>query len=207
MALNQRKAVFLDKDGTLVRDIPYNVDPRRVKLETGACEALRLLHARGYLLIVVSNQSGIARGFFPEKALLGVRRKLIDIFSRSGVPLAGFYYCPHHPEGIVPGYRTRCFCRKPHPGMLLRAAKDLQVELRLSWMVGDILDDVEAGKIAGCRTILIDNGNETQWEFSQTRTPDHYAPTLAQAARMIVSVPFRITERAPADQFSQGGRP
>ncbi len=207
MALNHKKAVFLDKDGTLIRDIPYNVDPRKIRLEPGACEALRLLHARGYLLIVVSNQSGIARGFFPERALLGVRRKLDDIFSRSGVPLAGFYFCPHHPDGIVPGYRTKCFCRKPHPGMLLRAAKELQVELRLSWMVGDILDDVEAGRLAGCRTILIDNGNETRWKSTDMRKPDHYAPTLAQAARMIVSVPLRMTERTPVDQIGHGGRP
>ena len=207
MALKLRKAIFLDKDGTLIRDVPYNVDPGKIRMEPGACEALRLLHARGYLLIVVSNQSGIAHGYFPEKALVTVRKKLVDIFARTGVPLAGFYYCPHHPDGVVPGYRTKCFCRKPHPGMLLRAARELGVDLRLSWMVGDILDDIEAGNLAGCRTVLVDNGNETKWEFSQTRKPDHYAPNVAQAARMIVSVPLRIHERVAPDSRWQGGRP
>jgi len=91
--------------------------------------------------------------------------------------------------------------------MLLRAAKELRVDLRLSWMVGDILDDIEAGHLAGCHTVLIDNGNETKWEFSQARRPDHYAPTLAQAARMIVSVPLRIQERVTPDNRLQRGQP
>src|SRR5690242_2761451 len=94
------EAVFLDKDGTLVEDVPYNVDPARMRLMPGALAGLRLLHTAGYEVIVISNQSGVARGLFPEAALGGVERRLRSLLVAGGVPLAGFYYCPHHQTGI-----------------------------------------------------------------------------------------------------------
>src|SRR5581483_10333629 len=114
-------AVFLDKDGTLVEDVPYNVDPDRIRLLPGTAAGLRRLHAAGYQLVVVSNQSGVARGYFPESALAAVEARLRELLTSAGVPLAGFYYCPHHPAGAVPAYTVACTCRKPLPGLVVRA--------------------------------------------------------------------------------------
>ncbi len=182
------RAVFLDKDGTLVENMPYNVRPERMRLSPGAPEGLRLLHQAGFRLVVVSNQSGVARGYFPEEALVAVEQRLRELLGEVGVPLTGFYYCPHHPQGTVPRYTVACTCRKPAQGLLLRAAHEHGIELSRCWVIGDILDDVEAGRRAGCRTVLIDNGSETQWEASSLRLPHYLAPDLGQAARLITSV-------------------
>jgi D-glycero-D-manno-heptose 1,7-bisphosphate phosphatase len=191
----RRRALFLDKDGTLIEDVPYNVDPARILLAKGAAEGLPLLHAAGFLLIVVSNQSGVARGLFAEEALEAVVDRLRHLLDDLGVPLDGFYYCPHHPSGTVPRYAVPCSCRKPEPGLVRRAAREHRVDLGRSWFVGDILDDVEAGHRAGCRTVLIDNGNETEWRRSPLRWPDLVADDLAEAARLITTV----DRRAPGD--------
>jgi D-glycero-D-manno-heptose 1,7-bisphosphate phosphatase len=113
MNTTPRKAVFLDKDGTLVENVPYNADPRRLRLAERAGPALRLLHEAGYALIVVSNQSGIARGLFGEEAMQPVERELRRLLSAERVPLTSFFYCPHHPEGAVTRYALSCTCRKP----------------------------------------------------------------------------------------------
>jgi histidinol-phosphate phosphatase family protein len=186
-ATTSGRAVFLDKDGTLVEDVPYNVDPARIRLAPGAGAALRALHRAGYRLVVVSNQSGVARGLFPESALAGVGRRLGQTLEEVGVPLAGFYYCPHHPAGVVARYALACDCRKPAPGLVRRAAGDLGLDPGRSWLVGDILDDVEAGRRAGCRTVLLDNGHETEWRRGPEREPHHVAPDLPAAARLILA--------------------
>ena len=170
------RAVFLDKDGTLVENVPYNVDPQRITLAPGAVEAVSRLAGQGYRIIVVSNQPGVALGYFAPSALEGVEHRLEELLPA----LDGFYFCPHAPG-------AGCSCRKPACGMLVRAAEEHGVDLRSSWMVGDILDDVEAGRRAGCRTILVDNGNETQWRLSPERIAHARVSTLAAAARVIVS--------------------
>src|SRR5436190_3655086 len=182
------RAVFLDKDGTLLEDVPYNVDPSKMRLMEGVAEGLFLLHSSGYKLIVVSNQSGVARGRFPEYALAGVKKRMHRLFGECNVPLAGFYYCPHHPEGTQPGYNVECDCRKPAPGLILRAARDHGIDLEQSWFIGDILNDVEAGRSAGCRTILLNNGNETEWVLTPQRMPDHVASDMVEAALIIVAL-------------------
>ncbi len=184
------RAIFLDKDGTLIEDVPYNVDPALIRLYPDVPEALRRFRAAGYRLIVISNQAGVARGYFEEEALVGVRETLYRLLAAEGVPLDGFYYCPHHPGGVVAAYAVACECRKPGPGMILRAAREHGVDLAGSWMVGDILNDVEAGNRAGCRTVLIDNGNETEWVAGEGRTPHLVARTVLEAA-------LRITGNAP----------
>lgn len=185
------RAVFLDKDGTLVEDVPYNVDPERIHLMAGAVEGLTALHAAGYRLVVVLNQSGVARGFFPEASLRAVEQRLTELLAECGVPLAGFYYCPHHPAGTVPAYALECPCRKPRPGLVLRAVRELGIDPSRSWLVGDILDDVEAGQRAGCRTILVDNGHETVWKDGLFRRPHHRAGDLREAAGLILKSPDR----------------
>jgi D,D-heptose 1,7-bisphosphate phosphatase len=179
------KAIFLDKDGTLVDDIPYNVEPRRMMLSSGAGPALRLLARLDYRFFVVTNQSGIAHGYFGEDSMRDVSDRLGDLLFREQLSLDGFYYCPHHPEGIVASYAIDCHCRKPEPGMLLQAANEHGIDLRSSWMIGDILHDVEAGNRAGCRTLLIDNGNETEWRLGPRRIPTRMAPDLYAAAVLI----------------------
>ncbi len=152
------RAVFLDKDGTLVDDVPYNVDPDLIRLAPGADEGLPALRDLGYRLFVVSNQSGVARGLFPESALVAVERRLRELLGALGVALDEFYYCPHHPQGRVKPYDVDCDCRKPSPGLIRRAATAHHLDLDHSWLIGDILDDIEAGHRAGCRTLLIDSG-------------------------------------------------
>jgi D-glycero-D-manno-heptose 1,7-bisphosphate phosphatase len=196
------RAVFLDKDGTLIENVPYNVDPARIHLAPGAADALWALANAGYLIVVISNQSGVARGLFDVSRLADVERALRDLLSHEGVSLDGFYFCPHFPDGSVAEYAIACECRKPAPGLLLRAANELGIELDRSWMVGDILDDVEAGRAAACRTVFVDVGNETEWMRSPTREPDHVALDLTAAAETIVtardvrSIPSRVGSTA-----------
>ncbi|MGF1479677.1 MAG: D-glycero-alpha-D-manno-heptose-1,7-bisphosphate 7-phosphatase [Cyanophyceae cyanobacterium] len=182
------RAVFLDKDGTLVKDVPYNVDPSKICLGAGAMEAVRSLSSAGYQLIVITNQSGVARGYFPEAALTAVRQRLHELLVDAGASLSGFYYCPHHPDGSVANYAVNCHCRKPQPGLIQQAADEHQLELSQSWFIGDILNDVEAGRLAGCRTVLLDNGNETEWVLSRQRLPHHVVANLAEAARVIIGL-------------------
>ncbi len=182
-----RQAVFLDKDGTLIENEPYNVDPARIRLSAGAEAALRVLHAAGYRLVVVSNQSGVARGYFGEEELSAVRDCIAELLARAGARLDGFYYCPHLPDAPIARYARICACRKPAPGLLFRAAAELGIALDRSWLIGDILDDVEAGNRAGCRTILLSNGGETEWRRSPLRTPDATVPNLWAAAQTILN--------------------
>lgn len=168
-----KPAVFLDKDGTLLDDVPYNVDPARMRLAAGARDALATFARMNVPVVVISNQSGVALGKFAEAALVDVERKLHALAAECGARLAGVYWCPHHPQGTVTRYACACDCRKPAPGMIQRAARELGLDLQRSWFVGDILDDIEAGHRAGCRAVLIDNGNETLWQRGRcaSRTP------------------------------------
>jgi D-glycero-D-manno-heptose 1,7-bisphosphate phosphatase len=179
-----RCAVFIDKDGTLVRDVPHNVDPDRIELAPGVGPGLRLLHDSGFALIVVTNQPGVAEGRFPAAALARVRSRIDELLAPHEVALSAFYFCPH---AATRGERA-CACRKPEPGLLQRAAAEHGIDLADSWMVGDILNDIEAGRRAGCRTALIDCGNETEWVLSPWRMPDLVTADFAAAARLIARV-------------------
>jgi D-glycero-D-manno-heptose 1,7-bisphosphate phosphatase len=190
-----RRAVFLDKDGTLIDDVPYNVDVARIRFAPRAEGAVPRLAEAGFAIAVVSNQAGVARGLFDEEAVAAVGRALTDKLAALGVALAGFYYCPHDPAGAIERYRRICGCRKPEPGLLQRAAHELGVDLESSWMIGDILDDVEAGRRAGCRTILIDAGSETEWRMSPERLPHHVAADLDEAVELILALEARARDR------------
>ena len=183
--------MFVDKDGTLIHDVPYNVDPLLVRPMPGALEGLSALRDAGYSIVVVSNQPGVALGFFPQSSLDGVARRIGDLLGAAGVPLLGFYYCPH-------AAWTSCGCRKPLPGLLEQAASEHGLDLSSSWMVGDILDDVEAGRAAGCRTVLIDTGGETEWRLSPARMPHATASDLMQAAAVILAFENKASGQAGA---------
>jgi len=192
-----RKIIFLDKDGTLVENVPYNVDPAKIRLTQGAASGLCKLAAHGYAFVVISNQCGVAKGFFTEAALVPVKAYLQRLFAGLGAELLGFYYCPHHPDGERAGYAYRCTCRKPAPGLLHQAALAHDVDLGRSWMIGDILDDVEAGRRAGCLTLLLDNGHETEWRSGPFRTPDLIARDLSVAADCIVAATHLQRQHEP----------
>lgn len=185
--MTMNKAIFLDKDGTLVKNIPYNVDEKKIVLLPLVGEGLQMLSSLGYKLIIFSNQSGIAQGYFGERELQKAYKKLTELLKPYGVTLDGFYYCPHHPEGNVARYTKNCTCRKPSPKLLYRASKTHLIDLSKSFVVGDILDDCEAGNKAGCQTILIDNGNETEWQIGIERIPDGIASNFLEAVRIIRS--------------------
>ena len=179
-----RPAVFIDKDGTLVDDVPYNVDPARLSFKPGAFEALAQLRKAGFALVVVTNQSGLATGRFTAEAFSRLREALCDTLRARGGVLDGFMVCPHAPaEDGSPV----CHCRKPAPGLFLGAARELALDLAGSWMVGDILDDVEAGHRAGCRSLLFDSGGETLWRRGPGRTPDARVTAWPQVVRVILA--------------------
>jgi D-glycero-D-manno-heptose 1,7-bisphosphate phosphatase len=181
------QAVFLDKDGTLVEDVPYNVDVQKIKLMQDVIPGLKKLSEAGYRLIIVTNQSGVARGFFQEDDVKQVGRYLEKTFKKNGIPLLDFYYCPHHPEAKLPEYRAICACRKPAEGLLLKAKFDHGVDLSRSWFIGDILNDVESGRRAGCRTILINDGHETEWQItSPLRKPHAMVSNFKEAVDVIL---------------------
>lgn len=178
----KQAAVFLDRDGTLNHDPGYLGDAARFRFLPGAVDAVKRLKGAGYRVFVVSNQSGIARGFFDEEDLRRVHDRMAAGLREAGVALDGIFYCPHLPE-------ARCRCRKPSPRMVLDAAARYDIDLGRSYFVGDRSTDIETGKNAGCGTILVltGAGRETQAELGADRFPDHVAADLASAADWILS--------------------
>ena len=172
-----RRAVFLDRDGTLVEARHYPSRPEELVLVPGVARELVTLREGGYRLVLVSNQSGIGRGLFSERDLARMHAHLGRELRRDGAWLDAYLHCPHVPE-------DGCACRKPLAGMLYRAARELDIDLARSWMVGDILDDIEAGHRAGCRAVLVDRGTE-RLPASPLRTPDHVASDTPSALRLI----------------------
>lgn len=184
-----RPAVFIDKDGTLVENVPWNVDPARLRFHTGALASLAALAQAGFALVIVTNQAGLAEGRFtrPEfDALARVLERRLAL--EAGVRLAGFECCPHAPGADG---RPACRCRKPAPGMLIDAAQSHGLDLARSWMVGDTLDDVEAGHRAGCRSILLDTGGETVWRRGPGRVPEVQASEWDEVAHTILAQRMR----------------
>ena len=153
--MNMKKAIFLDRDGTIIADKGFVHKGEDLELLPGAAQAIKMAKEAGFLVVVITNQSGVARGYFSEEDVKTLNHHLNRILAREGARVDAFYYCPHHPEATVKAYRQVCSCRKPQPGLLLLAAKELGIDLSRSWMIGDSPRDVEAGKQAGCRTILL----------------------------------------------------
>ncbi len=179
------KAVFLDRDGTIIEAHGYVNDPNQVRLIPGAADAIRSLSQAGYLVVLISNQAGVARGLLDEETLSRVHGRLEALLRAEGVSLDGAYYCPYldGPEATVEAYRRDSELRKPKPGMLLQAARELSIDLSRSWMIGDSPRDVEAGLRAGCRTIWIDRGRSGRVNGSVSAT--HTVSSLYEAAQIL----------------------
>lgn len=164
-----RSAVFIDKDGTLLADVPHNTNPALLRFQPGALESLAALAAAGLALVVISNQSGLSLGYFTRWEFSQLQAALErQLQEAGGIALTDFVVCPHMP---TPEGQPACLCRTPAPGMLIRAARAHRIDLTTSWMVGDTLNDIEAGRRAGCRTLLLNTGGETEWRRSPLRTP------------------------------------
>lgn len=178
------RAVLLDRDGTLIRECNYLHDPELVRLERGVVPALQALHAAGFLLIVVTNQSGIGRGYYTEADFRAVQARLAERLAEHDVPLAATYHCPHHPTEARGELRVACECRKPRPGMVLAAIADFDLDPARSFLVGDTLSDVGAGQAAGIRSVLVRTGyGAEQAELDGPVVPDHVADDLERAVR------------------------
>ncbi len=177
-------AVFFDRDGTLIHDPGYLNHPDQVQLLNGAAEALKELSLLGYKTVVISNQSGVARGIVTEEMLEKIHERLRELLKAKGAGLDGIYYCPYHPDGVVPKYRVDSDWRKPKPGMLLAAARDIEIDLTRSWMIGDNERDMEAGRSAGCRTILI-SSTRSGLGYPDKSRPDYIAVNMREAVNIV----------------------
>lgn len=181
---NARPAIFLDRDGTLNKDMGKNPNVADLKLLTGASEAISKINKSDYLSIVVTNQPMIAKGFVSFEDVENVHRKMETLLGMEYAYLDGIYYCPHHPESgfewEVPELKIKCNCRKPKTGMFLQAQKDFNIDLSKSWMIGDSETDMMAGKTAGCKTILINN-NSLKTDFA-----DYVCLNLLEAINFIM---------------------
>jgi len=179
-----KAAVFFDRDGTLIRDPGHISHPDQVELLDSAAEAVKEMQLLGYKTVVVSNQPGVAKGILTEETLEQIHQRLRELVAHHGASLDAIYYCPFHPDGAVPRYRKDSDWRKPKPGMLLAAAGEMDIDLTKSWMVGDSLRDTEAGRSAGCKTILISSGHASH-ETTDKNKPDHVAVNMREAVNII----------------------
>jgi D-glycero-D-manno-heptose 1,7-bisphosphate phosphatase len=199
------KAIFLDRDDTLIEDPGYISHPDQVKLLDGAPDALIQLKAMGYKLIVATNQAAVARGIVTEKVLNEIHDRLTQLLAEKGAFLDRIYYCPYHPDGVVARYRKESDSRKPNPGMLLTAAKDLDVDLSQSWFVGNSISDVEAGLRSGCKTILIDRSQHPKPPAPGQPIP-HYKSVNIKEAVNIIKKHLRSPSR-PSNQAAPAQKP
>lgn len=174
-----KSAVFVDRDDTLIVDVGYCKDPDRIQVLPGVVEGLQKLSRAGLAIIVVTNQSGVGRGFFTEDDLSAVHTRLRTKLEASGVSLRAIYYCPHLPE-------NNCSCRKPRPGLLLQAAADMDLNLKTSFMIGDRELDLLAGRAAGTRTILV-SSKEVQEREDVGQIADFVVKNLVEAANVILN--------------------
>ena len=175
------KAVFLDRDGTIVEDVGYMNNPRQIQFIPGSIDAIKKLNEAGYKVVVITNQAGIARGLITEDMLQTIDKTLHKWILNGGAHLDGIYYCPHHPEHGVHPYKQDCECRKPHPGLIKRAHRDLDIDLSQSFMVGDKATDIQAGRRAGTKTILVESGRGEGEKPRLKEKPDYIAKNLLQA--------------------------
>ena len=189
------KAVFLDRDGVLISDVHLLTRTEQITILPNVASALRDLARAGWKLMVASNQTVVARGLVSEVEVGEIHRTICSaIVAQGGAQIDAWYYCPHHPQATVTAYRADCDCRKPRPGLLLRAAVEHDVDLARSFMIGDRMTDIIAGASAGCRTVLVETGQhlapliETSDSIDDSILPDHTCASLAEATRWILEM-------------------
>jgi D-glycero-D-manno-heptose 1,7-bisphosphate phosphatase len=183
------RAVFLDRDGTMIEDVGYLDRLERLRLFPYTIDAVRLLNAAGCKVVVVTSQNGVANGILSEEFLAQTHAHLSGLFEASGAKVDGYYYCPHSPYAVVERYRTDCECRKPKPGMILAAARDHDIDLSRSIVIGDRWRDIEMGRAAGTGVMLVETG---YGRTEASRRPEHIPPvpvagTLIEAVSLVLT--------------------
>ena len=205
----RRKAVFLDRDGTLIEDKDYLKDPGQVVLESGAAEAVARLNEHDFAVILVSNQSAVARGYCTEEDVAAVHQRLGELLAAGHARLDAMYYCPHSPEGVVEEYRQTCACRKPATGMYQRASKEWDIDITRSYMIGDKLTDMEAARNAGLTGVLVRTGyGQDEWKASlqvpDTQKADRVVIDLREAVDFVLWAERHLTVAEPAPREEDG---
>lgn len=205
MELEMERVVFLDRDGTLNEEVNYLHRKEDMKLFADVPEAIRMLRENGFKIVVITNQAGVARGYYSEEDVCALHAYMNELLEPQGAKIDAFFYCPHHPEHGIGAYRKACHCRKPETGMFEQAEKVFDVDRAGSWMIGDKLIDVQAGRNYGVRTVLVGTGYgaaeyaKVQAEAGSGRNGgqpyDVYAETLADAARAIIGKRASDSER------------
>lgn len=185
-----RRAILLDRDGTLCEEVGYVNHVDRVRIPERSIAAMRLANRAGFQTVVITNQAGVARGYFDEALIHDIHDRVREILAAGDARIDGIYYCPHHPEVGTPPYRTACACRKPGVGMLLRARDEMGIDLAASYVVGDSIKDIQAGHAVGATTVLVRTGygrGEIEHRSSSWPVrPDHLADDLLEAVEWIV---------------------
>ena len=183
-----RPAAFLDRDGTVIREVDYLRAVDQLRLLPGAATAIAALNESELVVVILTNQSGIAQGLLTEEDLAEIHQEMTRRLARRGAKVEAIYYCPHHPEATVARYRKNCDCRKPAAGLLRRAARELDLDLARSYAIGDRARDLGSGRRAGCATVLVRTGyganEEANWV--EAWRPDHTADDLAAAATWVL---------------------
>lgn len=186
----KRPAVFIDRDGTISEEVGYINHPSRFQLFPFAAAAIKLLNNQGWLAVIITNQAGVARGYFSEAMIQTVHENLRQSLNQSGARVDAIYYCAHHPSVGEPPYRKDCECRKPKPGLIKQAAKDLDIELERSWMIGDRYGDIELAHNAGVHSGLVLSGyGRGEWEHQRDSwryQPELVAENLLEAITSII---------------------
>lgn len=188
------RAIFIDRDGTINEEVGYLNHIDRFRLLPRSIEAVRLINRSPFKAVLVTNQAGVAKGYFPEELVIRVHEKLASLLKEGGARLDGMYYCPHHPEGTVERYRIRCECRKPRPALLLTAASDLGIELPGSYLIGDKISDVVLARSIGAKGVLVLTGyGQGEVEnfgngWTDSKKPDYIAEDLYDAVEWILDV-------------------
>jgi D-glycero-D-manno-heptose 1,7-bisphosphate phosphatase len=186
-----RRAIIMDRDGTVCEEVGYVNHVDRVRLLPRSAAAIRAANEAGFQTVVVTNQAGVARGYFAESLVDEVHDRVRELLAEQGARLDGIYYCPHHPDVGPPAYRKECACRKPSPGMLERARDEMGIDLRTSYMIGDSVKDLGAGHRAGTTNVLVLTGygkGELTYQSHAWRVkPDHVAEDLHAAVEWILA--------------------
>ena len=201
---NLRPAIFLDRDGTVTDEVGYINHISRAKVYPFAPEAIRMLKSTGLPVVIVTNQSGVGRGYFTEELVRQVHHMVQDTLLAEGTSVDAFYYCPHHPSAVIESYRQACRCRKPGTGMPDEAAERFGIDLAASYLVGDTYRDMQTGFNIGARTVMLMTGyGRGEYEYRRerwARMPDLIAENLLEAAGLILQ---ELSIRTGSDEVSQ----